>query len=210
MLRIKRCIWSCVMLSHSSCSPMASCWLLIDGWRQLYTRFPSWSQRCSIRFKSSENAGQGRTCTPFWLKKSMVSLAEWACALSCWKRVTSPLLRKNRTFSGSKISSMYRRAVKLPSTTMSWVLWCHEIPPHTIMLPPPQRDTCLTQQSWNRSPRQRHTLRRLSNISTQKWDLSVNSTPRQRCCVHQICCRHQLKRLIWRSAVKMFPYTPYD
>ena len=54
---------------------------------------------------------------------------------------------KNGTTSGSKISSIYRRAVKLPSTTMSWLLWRHEIPPHTITLPPPQRDTCLTQQS---------------------------------------------------------------
>ena len=117
------------MLSHSSCSAMASCWRLIGGWHRLYTRFPSLSQRCSIGFKSGENAGQGRTCTPFWLKKSMVSLAEWARALSYWKSVTSPLLRKNGTTSGPKISSMYRRAVKLPSTTMSWVLWRHEIPP---------------------------------------------------------------------------------
>ena len=134
----------------------------------------------------------------------MVSLAEWACALSCWKSIMSSLLRKNGTTSGSKISSMYQHAIKLPSTT-SWVLWCHEIPPHTIMLPPPQRDTCLTQQSWNRSPCRRHTLRRLSNISTQKRNSSMNSTPRQYCCVHRVCCQHQLKRLIRSSAVKTFP-----
>ena len=100
---------------------------------------------------------------------------------------------------------MYRRDVKLPSTTMCWVLWHHEIPPHTITLPLLHRDICLTQQSWNRSPRHRHTLRRLSNILTQKRDSSVNSTPRQCCCVHRICCLHQLKWLIRRSAVKTFP-----
>ena len=183
MLWIKSCIWFCVM-SHSSCSAMASCW-------RLYTSFPSWSQRCSIGFKSGENAGQGRTCTPFWLKKSMVSLAEWARALSCWKSVTSPLLRNNGTNSGSKISSMYRSAVKLPSTTMSWVLWRHEIPPHTITLPPTQPYTCLTQQSWNRSLRRRHTLRRLSNISTQKRDSSRE--------------QYTTPTLLCPSAVKTFP-----
>ena len=45
----------------------------------------------------------------------------------------------------------------------------------------------------------------LSNISTQKRDSSVNSTPRQCCCVHRIRCRHQFKWLTRRSAVKTFP-----
>ena len=151
-------VWCCPIL-HVAPWQAADSW--IGGWHRLYTSFSSWSQRCSIGFKSGKNAGQGRTCTPFWLKMSMVSRAEWALTLSCWKSVMSPLLRKNSTTSGSKISSMYRRAVKLPSTTMSWVLWRYERPPHTITLQPPQHDTCLTQQSWNRSPPRRHTLHRL-------------------------------------------------
>ena len=149
MLRIKRRIWSC-MMSHSSCSAMASCSRLIGGWRRMYTRFSSWSQRCSIGFKSGKNTDQGRTCTPFWLKNSMVSLAEWARALSCWKSVTSLLLRKNGTTSGFKISSMYRRVVKLPSTTMSWVLRRHEI--HPPPPPPPHTHTLLRYHHHNPTP----------------------------------------------------------
>ena len=172
----------------------------------VHTFFRAGLKGAQLGLNSGKNAGQGRTCTPFWLKKSMVSLAEWARALSCWKSVTSSLLRKNGTTSGSKILSMYRRAVKLPSTTMSWVLWHHEIPPHTIMLPPPQSDSCLTQQSWNRSPRRRYTLRRLSNISTQKTGLVCEQyiTPTL-LCVHRIRWRHQLKRLIRRPTVKTLP-----
>ena len=84
MLRIKRWILYWGIASYSLISAWISCWRIWMCLLPSYTRRPSWSHKCSIGLKSGENAGPGNTCTLFCARKSLVGLAEWGLALSCW------------------------------------------------------------------------------------------------------------------------------
>ena len=94
------------------------------------------SQTCSIGDKSGDIAGQGRTLTFFWIKKSVTTSATSGRALSCCS-VALCCCTNGRTW-GCMISSRYLMPVSVPSTTTRAVLPRDEIPPHTMTLSSPK------------------------------------------------------------------------
>ncbi len=68
------------------------------------------SHRCSIRLRSGEFGGQGKTFNYLFLKPSWTIVAVWQGALSCWKRPRP---------SGSTIAM---RGCMLSATVLRWVI----------------------------------------------------------------------------------------
>ena len=137
------------MLRHSSWRALPSSATLVD-FRRLRSLLPSSSHMCSMQFMSGETAGQSITST---LRKSCVSLAECALALSCWNvNCWFPTWRRRRgTRTGARISSMYRRAVSVPFMIIRSERKPELMAPNTMTLPLPNRSRSRTQLSAKRS-----------------------------------------------------------
>ena len=71
------------------------------------------------------------------VRKSMVSLAVWGLALSCWRITPRCCLCMKGITTGCRTWSLYLWAVRVWRTTTKSVLWSPQMPPQTITLPPP-------------------------------------------------------------------------
>lgn len=73
------------ILFQASIDDCCSCGIVVGGGRRLRISLSILSQRCSITFKSGDNAGHGViTRTLFCCKNVWVTKARCAGALSCW------------------------------------------------------------------------------------------------------------------------------
>ena len=103
----------------------------------------------------------------------MIILALWGRALSSWRMALGPRFLRYGIATGSRISSLYLSALRLPSIMTRLVLPLREMPPHTITLPPLNDVTRSVQQSANLSPARLHTLILPSSFLRQNLDSSL-------------------------------------
>uniref|UniRef100_A0A8D8RL78 Uncharacterized protein n=1 Tax=Cacopsylla melanoneura TaxID=428564 RepID=A0A8D8RL78_9HEMI len=89
-------------------------------------------------FMSGEHAGCSRTSISASLRKLLTVAATCGRALSCIRMNPSPINGRKGMTIGSKMSVMYRSAFKdPPSTTCRTVRPPRQMPPHTMIEPPP-------------------------------------------------------------------------
>ena len=187
---------------HSWCNALSKSASELTSWLP-WTRRPSISHMCSIGDKSGDRAGQSSTLTLFLCNKSIVYLAVWQRALSCcrvalWRRIKGSMW-------GVTICWQYRTAVKVPATVTKSVRAFLEIPPHTIILPPPNRSRWTTLGASNRYPSRRHTRTRPSENCSVNLDSCVNKMLFHCCLLHRWWAAAQLYRLRRCTAVRGTP-----
>ena len=142
-------------------------------------------------------AGHSILSTPKFWRYSVMILALWGRALSSWRMALGPRFLRYGIATGSRISSLYLSALRLPSIMTRLVLPLREMPPHTITLPPLNDVTRSVQQSANLSPARLHTLILPSSFLRQNLDLSLNMTFLHIPMFQGRCCRHQRKQAWW-------------
>ena len=76
---------ACGMLFHSCIRARRSSSKVSGGFNPFRTRRPSLSHKCSMGFKSGDNAGHGRLQIWLSFRKSIDTRATWHRTLSCWK-----------------------------------------------------------------------------------------------------------------------------
>ena len=124
------------ILSHSS-NKAALNWSRVAGaFRRPLTLLLISSHRCSIEDKSGLDGGQSSGLMLWLARKSWQTLATWSRALSCWK--IRWCCCTNGTATGRRISSLYIMPVKLPAITINGDFNPWDIPPQTIIEPPPK------------------------------------------------------------------------
>lgn len=108
--------------------------------------------------KASNIAGQQSKLTLCSSRKSLLKPAEWAWALSCWKKWISRGTSRKGITSASWISATFHCAFKLQSMMTRVEHKWNKIPPLTIMDASPHQSPPQTHGSSNHLPHLLHTL----------------------------------------------------
>ena len=116
MLWIRRWIWFCGNLSHSSNRNLRRSARVLSTFRRVWTALPNWSQACSIGFKSGEQAGQSTLVICSCCRYASTILARWGRALWSWNnalapcsgRKEQPLVAISRRYSDGNLSCRQR------------------------------------------------------------------------------------------------------
>ena len=118
MLLMRRRMVSCGMSSQICLrASVSSCKVWGATWRRLMDR-NIMSQRCSIGFRSGDRHGHSIVSIPSSSRYCLHTLATWGRALSCIRRNPGPTAPAYGLTMGSRISSRYLMAVRLPFSSL--------------------------------------------------------------------------------------------